>query len=225
MAIPSHIYRLVFAGTLGPAVDEWQVRLHLQLQGNTDLTGWETGYCNDAADSWGGTIMESTAPVYTANDTVLQSVTLYQLDTAGHTEALWMADEGHVGVAGTGGDSLPSEIAVVATLETAHLGRSYRGRMYLPGLAKAACGADGLISLTYYENIATQVAALITALDKSIDDELPTVMNVGILSETKGIFTEVIGTKVGNVFDAQRRRRNGAPETYSLESVTPAIPG
>lgn len=220
--IPGNIYRLVFSGTLGPDVDEWQVRLHGQVHVVGIEPNWQQDYVNAAADAWGSRIMESTAPVFTATDTVLTGVSLYKLDTSGHTEFIWPADPDHVNVAGTGGDSLPSEVAVCVSLETGILGRSYRGRSYLPGLAKAACGADGTINTTYYEHIADRYADLVTALDSHLDGG-DSFINIGILSETKGIFTEVIGVKAGNVFDVQRRRRNGGPEVYSLSSVTPVI--
>lgn len=223
MAIPAGIYRLVFSGTLGPEVDEWQVRLHGKFTDHGDAGAWQQAYVNAAADAWGGRVMESAAPIYTATSTVLTGVSLYQLDEAGHTEFIWPAEPEHVGVAGTGGDALPSEVAVCVSLETGILGRSYRGRSYLPGIAQAAAAADGTINPTYYENIAAQYAGLLTSLDAHVGGETESFMNIGVLSETKGIWTEIIGVKCGSVFDVQRRRRNGGPETYSLDSVTPVI--
>lgn len=44
------------------------------------------------------------------------------------------------------GDCLPNNVAVVCTLRTARVGRSYRGRMYIAGIAEADATRSRLVS-------------------------------------------------------------------------------
>lgn len=68
-------------------------------------------------------------------------------------------------VAGTGaGGALPPGDALVVTLRTATVGRSARGRVYLPGLDQAAMAAGGVASGAAI----TASAALITALQTAM---------------------------------------------------------
>jgi hypothetical protein len=225
MAIPDNIYRTVWSGILGPGVDTWQCRMHFQVTGshpeNFDST-LQQNAVNGAGDQWGGKISESSAPIFTANDTILKAVSLYKLDTDGHVLTEVQASSGHVNVAGTGGNSLPSEVSVCVSLDTALLGRSNRGRLYLPGICVDALQGDGTLASSYQDNIATQVAAMITALNTDIGSGAQ-VINYGVLSITKGTFEEYLLARCGNVLDVQRRRRNGAAEVYADAGITPAL--
>ena len=71
-------------------------------------------------------------------------------------------------VAGSGvGGALPPGDALVVTLRTATVGRSARGRVYLPGLDQAAMAAGGVASATSVTNSAAFITAVQAALTAS----------------------------------------------------------
>ena len=59
-----------------------------------------------------------------------------------------LVDSTGAAAAGTGGgESLPPEVALAATLRTAQAGRGFRGRVYLPGFATGALNTDGTATI------------------------------------------------------------------------------
>lgn len=110
-------------------------------------------------------------------------------------------------VAGTAaGDLLPPQVALVVTLRTAQAGRSFRGRVYLPGFGEASNSATGTATpLTGAVNFVTAIkSALITSgLDLGVIHR-PTAAPLPV---TAGFITTVtaIVTRDG-VWDTQRRR-------------------
>jgi hypothetical protein len=122
---------------------------------------------------------------------------------------------------GATAQALPSEVTVCASLSSGYPGRSKNGRSYLPGLSSLALGNDGLLSEDAPSDLSAQYAAYLSGLNTydGDSDELGR-LNIVVLSPTKNMATKVIGVRVGNVFDVQRRRRNGGPETYTGATVT-----
>lgn len=110
-------------------------------------------------------------------------------------------------VAGTlAGDLLPPQIAFCITLRTAQAGRSFRGRVYLPGYAEAANDATGTISTT------ANSVAFVTAIQSAL---VASSLNLGVLSRPApdaappraGFVTPVTSIVArDSVWDTQRRR-------------------
>lgn len=109
---------------------------------------------------------------------------------------------------------MPSECAVVCSLTTDLAGGSYRGRMYLPCPAKDAVDSDGLIAAASTDSIADGMQDFLDHVNAFIDPDA-----VSVYSAVQSALTRVTGIRVGRVMDAQRRRRNRLPESYTTRLI------
>ena len=109
------------------------------------------------------------------------------------------------GVAGTAsGEALPGETAPVISLRTASIGKSYRGRMYLPPVGEAL--SDGQLSTSTQDDIETYFETLMTTMAS-----VGTLMPVVVYSDALNVATEVTHVLVDRRIRAQRRRQQRAP--------------
>lgn len=110
-------------------------------------------------------------------------------------------------VAGTaGGDILPLQIAFCTTLRTAQAGRSFRGRVYLPGFGEGSNTVAGASSQT------ASMVAFITAIKAAL---VANALDLGVIHRpteapqpvTAGFITTVTSIVARDaVWDTQRRR-------------------
>lgn len=102
-------------------------------------------------------------------------------------------------------DAMPLQIACVTKLQTAYAGRSYRGRVYIPGMSEGHCaGSQFSVAMqnayqTYWDDL---VAALGSG-GSSTDYEL------GVYSRKLSVFTPVTSAVVRRAAYTQRRRTAG----------------
>lgn len=119
--------------------------------------------------------------------------------------------------AGSGsGNPLPAEVAVVASLRTLLAGASFRGRIYLPAPRTGLVTSTGLIDSSSVTSIATAVALGLTAL--AADTTYGGTSGV-VYSRKTNAQTPIVSVDVGNVWDAQRRRRNSLAESRTSIAV------
>lgn len=215
--IPANIARIVWSGTTPNNTDIWNVRVHALA--STSIDGFflqeiaETAYDAWCANFYVGTC----APLFNAS-TTCEAVTAYALDTSGHASEVQIASTTTNPIHGSGSLALPSEVALCASVETGAPGRSKRGRSFLPGLDCAALDVVGFLQLTFAQDIATAYAAVLGTINAHayIDSASAEVV---VLSEKMGAAYPVTEVKVGQILDVQRRRRNGAPETYKSAAL------
>lgn len=106
---------------------------------------------------------------------------------------------------GSGATQLPRQIAVAASLTTGARGPGGRGRMYFPFNNISA--STGLVATAAQTAIGTNLVTFLSALNA----EGPV---VSVVNPTRDTYSAVIGVRVGNHFDTQRRRINAVAETY-----------
>lgn len=122
-----------------------------------------------------------------------------------------------------GSTNMPPQIATVATLTTnLPRGRASKGRMFLP-VNGFGVGTTGTITNSQQTAVATNLAAFLGAVDVnwSGEDDVVNVSPVKLLPPYAGRIEIVMGVRVGNVYDTQRRRRNDIGETYVNAPLTP----
>lgn len=111
-------------------------------------------------------------------------------------------------VGGQTGDLAPLQAALVTTLRTPNRGRSFRGRVYLPGLSDGQVNSDGE-TITSARVAAQQafITSLQTAANAFVSPGLVVVSrHSGGVPRTTGITTPVTGLDTNNQVDTQRRR-------------------
>lgn len=140
---------------------------------------------------------------YLATAVALASIGLRDIRTANTAEFI---DTGG-GVAGSGaGDLLPPQVALCITERTAFAGRSFRGRVYLPGFNEAVNTATGVVQAT-----ATSVA-FVTAIKSAL---IANALDLGVISRPApdatppragmiNVVTSIVARDT--VWDTQRRR-------------------
>jgi hypothetical protein len=116
-----------------------------QAQANTILAGLNTG------GAW--TALAS----HLAPTVALSAVTLRDLGIANAPE---VASNGPGGVGTAAGTELPDEVAAVVTLRTALTGPANRGRIYVPGWATSALGANNTIAAAAVTDLAAWAATI-----------------------------------------------------------------
>lgn len=129
----------------------------------------------------------------------------------------WLAPDAPTG---TNTATFPQLTTVVSLLTGVARGPAHRGRFYAP-TGGMAVGADGKIPQSLCDQMATSAASLIADLNNApgLDWDDPRVCVVSSLGES-GALELVTRTRVGNVVDTQRRRRQNMPEQYS-EAIVP----
>jgi hypothetical protein len=215
MAIPANVAKVVLAGNLSSGLDIWNCVVHGQLsaainQTETDLLA-EAGY-----EAWHTAFLGAGISGHFGNPTNLIKATATGLDVDNH--ALTIGEFAPSGAipAGSGGNPLPSEVAVCVSLVTGVPGRSYRGRMFLAGVASNDSGADGLLAAGAPLIFANAALAFLEDITANFHTLVPAkAITMGVLSVRRGVITPIGSTRCGNQFDVQRRRRNGTPEVYT----------
>ena len=102
-------------------------------------------------------------------------------------------------------------MAIVATLLTGRAGRSYRGRVYIPGTG--ATDASGNFTSALATGLATSVANFLSkAATRSLNGG---VFIPSVTSATRLENTPITRVRVDNVNDTQRRRRDKVIATAS----------
>jgi hypothetical protein len=136
--------------------------------------------------------------------TVFSTCQVYELNLA--TGALG-PDQGSANLAVSGGlvGALPNECAMVVSLRSGTPGDN--GRFYLPAPAKAALNNDGLIEATYLDGQADRTKTFFDALSTAMGGGSPLIWHrpAGAVPGSGSVVTTI---DIGNVVDAQRRRRN-----------------
>jgi hypothetical protein len=214
----SHVKVTIF-GTHMDGNEEWATGFHIG-------TAAEGGGNFDVSQAWVDALLPLWQTFFTSSSTavinvcktvgikagVVDAVTgkfdIDSIKTATYTTA----------VAGTSTSPIfPPQIALVAQLRAAGTGLGTKGRMYLPGIAHSLQG-NGHISSTNAGTVAANLKTFIDAAEVAVDSP-GYVMNVSKgrpgVPFTAPINKRVTEIRVGDVYDTQRRRRNGLTESYS----------
>jgi hypothetical protein len=228
MAIPAGCYRVVLNWT--PKETDWpgevaQNTLSFKVTADVgEPQGWADQIAQGVVDAlqadWSGVqFLHGTGYGITL-------VKCSELDTTGH-----VVDVGAVPVTdgslngSAGGGILPPEVAVALSLYGYTPGgfaphaASRRGRIYLPYIAKSACGTDGKIGLDLVDSILTGWNPILTAL-RPFDIDSTHHAFLGILSESRGDFNGLTNIACDNHFDSQRRRQHQSPAVQHAQGIT-----
>lgn len=126
-------------------------------------------------------------------------------------------------ISGAGGPGdMPPQVALAATLTSARArGYASKGRMYLPAPTVGVDATGHMITGTAAA-LATGLKTFFDAVNANNTLGLYAILNsaatVGVPSHS-ALQVRVTGIKVGNVYDTQRRRRNGLSEAYSASTL------
>jgi hypothetical protein len=122
--------------------------------------------------------------------------------------------------------ALPAQISLAMTLTSEiQRGTGAKGRMYLPGINSPVTGGTGKLLSTFCDTLRTNLKTMFDGInaDADIPDSVilasrgtkTTLLPGGDIIYINPHNKLVTGLRVGDVYDTQRRRRNGLSEAYS----------
>ncbi|SRR6266545_1534979 len=214
--------------------------------GGTEI--WSTGFWtgNDASDLPGTSVPQATVDavaarwqtfftsangnMYSGFKTNMVKAAYWHTDLAG-ADVSYGTPTYHlyspvISGGGVVGAPYPPQIALVASLISGYRnGTASHGRMFLPGVNAPLDNATGRISSTYRTNISTAFQTFVNGVNTdTVPGSAGKMILVGraafgTLSPHEAKNAYVTGLKIGDLYDTQRRRRNGIRETYAALGV------
>lgn len=212
MPIPSAVVRLSLLG-------------HLQSSEQFDTSFWVLGGGSSREELQD--LVDAVADIFTASGAFDQTLSLIPSDCGydevrgysypeGGPGSTWAASA-DLGLVGTGTTSDPYQTCVVLSLRTSQIGRSRRGRMYLPAIG-VALAQDHQMTPTLTSDLADEWQAIFVAVD-AISLETGGNPSVVVVSQTLGDTLIMNRIVVDSKPDIQRRRANKT-QASSTESRT-----
>jgi len=213
--------RITISGTAFGGAEEWSTGFNYG-EVDADATMPDQGLADAVRDAWRTFMIAGSSSISAVYEATLVKVSSVGVDGKSNAADTVYANF-PVQTKGVNGERHPAQIALVATLQGVPArGVASKGRMYLPGVF-GGVGLDGKIGGTLPFDVATN-------LRKFLFDcaQYPGTPNVPMLASPGSVNadgspklggsgpknSEIVSVKVGNVFDTQRRRRNGFSEAY-----------
>lgn len=221
MAYAHRVKRLTFSGTCFGGREIWSTGLFI-ADPTADVGTASQTEVDEYAARW-STLFGLSANKFSSAYTTTQTK-LSVLDTAGHPDPLnTVYNTALVTTGAYGGNPQPPQVSLVASLRaTAIHGLATHGRMYLPGWGAVVDPSTGGVSSTDQNTIATAFQTFING----INTDAPVSTVVALCSKGRTLPTVLAGVtqavthiEVGNIYDTQRRRRNGFAETYVNKTI------
>jgi hypothetical protein len=141
---------------------------------------------------------------------------LSPINTAGHViEGRTVTSIANSDIPGSiGGDMLPLEVAHVVSTQTPLIGRRGRGRMYWPPAAASQLDSAGRFDSSRIAEVVADAQAFLEGLSYTgVGVGSPQVRPI-VTGSPYVDYGVITSGRVGDVPDAQRRRRNRLDETY-----------
>jgi hypothetical protein len=218
--------RVTISGVFLGGLEEWSTGFWIgENDADADLptqqladdirTAWQTWFTSQAA--------------YISNAYTSTLVKLSSVGTDGKSDANDTVYSTFTGnAAGARAELLPPQIALVATFQGPQArGLASKGRMYLPGVVRQI-GVNGKIDGTTQASMLAAFRTMLQAINASTaTDNVLMLASHGQLNRDgtvkvggrAAVNHEVVSVKIGDVYDTQRRRRNGLVEVYQTATL------
>lgn len=217
--------RVTISGTCFNGTEEWSTGFQMGSP-TADMVGATAPGAQSIATAW-QTFFTTAANSFCSQYKTTQ-VKAALINTDGKTD-LDSIDYYNYPTPITGGGSvfpLPPQITIAATLTSDNQrGLAAKGRMYLPGINFPPATATGKIDTASIGTLATNFKAFLDAVNTGSGVSGKVVLaskgrkQAGVGTDGQPLYLGgrtawVTGCRIGDVYDTQRRRRNGLAETY-----------
>lgn len=215
------VTRATIQGTFGGGVEEWSTGFYIGYEGgDADMPTQQLA--DDVAAAWRNFMIAPGAQISGMWEAT--AVKLSSVGTDGKSNAADTVYANFSAVTkGTASQHFPPQVSLVCTMHsTIARGVGSKGRMYLPGVA-ASIDGTGKIPAGFFTGFNPPLKAFFNAVNASTaTDNVVVLASHGSLNAdgtpkvggSAPIIKAVTGIKLGNVYDTQRRRRNGLQEQY-----------
>lgn len=221
--------RVTISGTFGGGVEEWSTGFWFGAE-NEDAALPDQATADGIKAAWIAFFTNNSSGISPNWQTTLVKLSSHGTDGKSDANDTIYSNVSPA-VSGTIGTTFPPQVSLAVTLAgSAARGLASKGRMYLPGVGlgidgtgKTNPGATQALSDRFkifldavnalpHNNVV--VLASHGQLTKNLDGEwIPKVGGYGPVTKA------VRSIKVGNVYDTQRRRRNGLTESYEVRAL------
>lgn len=217
--------RVTISGTLLNGAEEWSTGFQLGSP-TADMVDAQAPAAESIATAW--QTFFTSGPAYVSSSCKTTQVKLALINTDGKTDVDAIDYYTYPApIAGTGpAVPYPPQITLAATLTSDfQRGLASKGRMYLPGLVHTISADSGKIEGPSQANLATAFKTFLDSVNTGAGVPGKVVIaSKGRDSKQKGPDGQpiylggrtawVTGCRIGDIYDTQRRRRNGLAETY-----------
>jgi hypothetical protein len=221
MAYAFKVHRVTISGTCFGGQEIWSTGFFLGSP-TADAGTASQAQVDAIATRW-GTFFTLAANKF-SNAYLTQQVKVALLNTDGTTDPANVVYHTYPTAlaGGSAASALPPQISLAASMTSAlPRGMASKGRMYLPGY-NAVVDATAHISSTDMGTIATAFQTFINGVNTDGTSSAKVILaSFGRLLPTviAGSSQLVTGVRIGNVFDTQRRRRDGLIEAYTARTI------
>lgn len=219
MTFPYNVVRVTMTGTCFNGAEEWSTGFYL---GKEDASVPDVTQANvdSIAAKWQTFFTHVDTGISTSYKTERVTMLPYFASGAPYSDNVKYHDFAPAITGGSFGNLHPAQCALVATLRSvrAH-GKASHGRMFIPGICWPV-QSDGHIQNGDRDKTGAKFKDFITAVRGDLDQPGYPILEakggtILPLAESAYIFS----VKVGNVYDTQRRRRNGLAESYYAANI------
>jgi hypothetical protein len=158
-----------------------------------------------------------------SSHSVCTSVKLSPIDASGHV----IGGRTAVGLANTAlpgnasGNQLPLEVALAVSTQSQVIGRRGKGRFYLPAHSVSQVSTSGRVSTTLASAVLPAAVAFIEGLTFADVNPVGPHTHAIITGAPWVNYGAITQLRLGDIWDAQRRRRRQLTETYTSSTVAP----
>jgi hypothetical protein len=215
MAFPRHVVKVSILGDCFNQGEEWSTGFWLaQLSGNSVLPG---DCAQQVAAHWETFFKNATTSVSNKYRTVSIKANLFGTDGKQLTNPTQEYFYPVPLVGPNASAPMPPQLTVVASLRNeVPRGDATHGRMYLPGI-NAGVDADARLSGAIQNTIGTNLKNMIDGINGMTNGAGLRVVLAS--AKNSGTVRQVSKVMIGNLYDTQRRRRNGLTEGYTTHPV------
>lgn len=222
------IARVTISGTMFSAAEQWSTGFFMGSP-TTDVTGVNAPAAQSIATAWTTFFNAAGSKISNSYNTTQVKVAMLNEDGTTNLDEIDYYTYPAPIIGGNTAAPLPPQITLAATLTSDNQrGLAAKGRMYLPGVNAALFAAEGKIGIADTGTISTNLKTFFDAVNLGAGVPGKVILaSKGRKSQDTGtdgqpiyiggVSAWVTGLRVGNVYDTQRRRRNGLVETYSTK--------
>lgn len=202
-----------YAGTLGTLSKTWGARVGPP----GSLENWGEGEQAAAGDAVHAFL--SALKVYQNNSFKWKHVKQAPISALGKTIGTASTYDFTTDVTGTGTSALPAQSAIAVSTRANIVGRSGRGRFYVPALADTAIGPDGALNSQTLTAYTTATKDFIDAMQGVIGGLSLMRALYMVTSAGKATGVRPVEVRVGTLMDTIRSRRAQVDEGYYSETL------
>jgi hypothetical protein len=221
--------RVTISGTCLNGAEEWSTGFQMGSP-TVDIVDVAAPGAENIGLAW-ETFFETAANAFSSSYKTVQ-VKVAAIETDGQTDTDMIDYYTYPTPISGGGTAtlLPPQITLAATLTSDNQrGLASKGRMYLPGINSAVQTTDGHLLSSFVATLSNNFKTFLDAVNvasgtsgklilASKGHKVPDSDPVDYIA---GRAAWVTGCRIGNVYDTQRRRRNGLVESYETRVLAP----